>query len=81
MAEYQQCATPQGEGTNVMCDEKRQSTMVWADGHSFREVARIREQPVESKDDPGVAFGEKMFTQARLAAFVLGPLLIDLPQG
>ena len=48
-----------------MCDEKRQSTMVWADGHSFREVARIREQPVESKDDPGVAFGE-MFTPRRV---------------
>ncbi len=64
-----------------MCDEKRQSTMVWADGHYYREVARIREQPVESKDDPGMAFGDKMFTQARLAAFVLGSLLIDLQQG
>lgn len=63
-----------------MCDEKRQSTMVYG-WPPFREVARIREQPVESKDDPGVAFGEKMFTQARQAAFVLGPLLIDLPQG
>jgi len=67
--------------TNVKCDKQRQSTMVWADGHSFREVARIREQPLESKEDPGVSFGEKMFTEARLAAFVLGPLLIDLPQG
>ncbi|WP_278398395.1 hypothetical protein [Stutzerimonas kunmingensis] len=81
MAEYVQCATPQAKEANVKCDKKRQSTMVWADGHSFREVARIQAQPVGSAEIRSVPLTEKMFTEARIAAVLLGPLLIDLPQG
>jgi len=55
--------------------------MVWADGHSFREVARIQAQPVGSAEVRSAPLTEKMFTEARIAAVLLGPLLIDLPQG
>jgi hypothetical protein len=65
----------------VKRDEKRRTTMVWADGHSFREVARIPEQPVHGAQLNSVPLAEKMFTEARIAAVLLGPLLIDLPQG
>lgn len=55
--------------------------MVWADGHTFREVEKIQAQPVSSTEVKGVPLTEKMFTEARIAAVFLGPLLIDLPQG
>jgi len=72
---------PQAKEANVKCDKKRRSTMVWADGHSFREVARIQAQPVGSAEVRSVPLTEKMFTEARIAVVLLGPLLIDLPQG
>ncbi|MCQ4297076.1 hypothetical protein NAU58_15980 [Pseudomonas stutzeri] len=71
----------QSEGTNVKCDKKGQVAMVWADGHSFREVAPIQENAIEGAQINRVPLAEKMFTEARIAAVLLGPLLIDLPQG
>jgi len=55
--------------------------VVWADGHSFREVAKIQAQPVAGTETIGVPLTKKMFAEARIAAVLLGPLLIDLPQG
>jgi len=66
---------------NVKGNERRRSTVVWADGHSFREVAKIQGQPVAGTETIGVPLTKKMFAEARIAAVLLGPLLIDLPQG
>ncbi|POH82202.1 hypothetical protein CXK91_12745 [Stutzerimonas stutzeri] len=62
-------------------NDRRRSTVVWADGHSFREVARVQAQPVADMESISVPLTKKMFNEARIAAVLLGPLLIDLPQG
>lgn len=54
--------------------------MVWADGHSFREVARIETSSPDTVPPRNAPLGEKMLAEARLAVVLLGPLLIDLPQ-
>ncbi|MGE4407262.1 hypothetical protein [Pseudomonas sp.] len=56
------------------------AAIVWADGCSFREVVILCAGPVE-KRVPVLPLAEKMLAEARLATFLLGPLLVDLPQG
>ncbi|WP_256206674.1 hypothetical protein [Pseudomonas sp. BAY1663] len=56
------------------------AAIVWADGYSFREVEILCAEPVEGHA-PVLPLAEKVLTEARLATFLLGPLLVDLPQG
>ncbi|MCQ4324496.1 hypothetical protein NAV26_05900 [Pseudomonas stutzeri] len=58
------------------------AAIVWADGYSFREVEILCAEPVEVEEHASVLpLAEKVLTEARLATFLLGPLLVDLPQG
>jgi len=56
------------------------SVEVWADGYSFREVERLRCEPLrENGEAPPVT--RKWLGEVRMAAFLIGPLLIEMPQG
>ncbi len=71
---------PSGKEANVKDARSGRTAEVWADGYSFREVERFPAEPVDGAAS-AVPLTEKVLTEARLAACLLGPLLVEIPQG